>query len=207
MPETLLPFLLASALLSLAPGPDNIFVLMQSALYGRRAGLVITLGLCSGLLIHTLAVALGVASLFLVSTLAFTVLKFAGAAYLLYLAWQAFRATAVSLDDTGTSTTPTLGALYRRGIIMNLGNPKVAIFFLAFLPQFADPAEGAMPLQLTSLGLFFILVAWVIFSLVALLSGVIADVLRHSPRAQTILQRIAGLIFVLLALRLAASTR
>lgn len=207
MPEALLPFLLASALLSLAPGPDNIFVLMQSALYGRRAGLMITLGLCSGLLVHTLAVALGVASLFMVSTLAFTVLKFAGAAYLLLLAWQAFRATAVSLDDTGTSTTPTPGALYRRGIIMNLSNPKVAIFFLAFLPQFADPGHGAMPLQLISLGLLFILVAWVIFSLVALLSGVIADVLRNSPRAQSALQRIAGLIFVLLALRLAASTR
>lgn len=207
MPDSLLPFLLASAILSLAPGPDNLFVLMQSALYGRRAGLMITLGLCSGLLVHTLAVALGVASLFMVSTLAFTVLKSAGAAYLLYLAWQAFRATTVILDDAGTSTIPTPGALYRRGIIMNLGNPKVAIFFLAFLPQFADPASGAMPLQLTSLGLLFILVAWAIFSLVALLSGIIADVLRDSPRAQTVLQRVAGLIFVLLALRLAASSR
>lgn len=148
MPESVLPLILASALLSLVPGPDNIFVLMQSALYGRRAGLVITLGLCSGLLVHTLAVALGVASLFMVSAVAFSVLKFVGASYLLYLAWLSFRATAITLDETVVATEPKLMALYRRGIIMNLSNPKVAIFFLAFLPQFASASDVAMPLQL-----------------------------------------------------------
>lgn len=207
MPEAVLPLLFASALLSLVPGPDNIFVLMQSALHGRRAGLVITLGLCSGLVVHTLAVALGVASLFMVSTVAFSVLKFVGASYLLYLAWLSFRATVVTLDDTVVATEPKLMALYRRGIIMNLSNPKVAIFFLAFLPQFASASDVPMPLQLIGLGLIFILVAWVTFSLIAILSGVIAPLLRRSSTAQSILHKMAGLIFVLLALRLAVSTR
>ena len=207
MPDAVLPFLLASALLSLVPGPDNIFVLMQSALYGRRAGLVITLGLCSGLVVHTLAVALGVASLFIVSAVAFSVLKFVGAGYLLYLAWLSFRATAVTLDATVVSAAPSLMALYRRGIIMNLSNPKVAIFFLAFLPQFTSPSDTALSWQLTGLGLLFILIAWVIFSLIATLSGVIAPLLRRSPTAQSVLHRMAALVFVLLALRLAVSTR
>ncbi len=88
--EALITFTIASALLSLAPGPDNIFVLMQSALYGRKSGVFITLGLCTGLLVHTTAVALGLAAIFMVSLTAFTVLKLAGAAYLLYLAWSAF---------------------------------------------------------------------------------------------------------------------
>jgi len=90
-PESLATFIVASLILSLAPGPDNIFVLTQSALYGKRPGIIITLGLCTGLIAHTTAVALGVAAIFLVSASAFTVLKLIGAGYLLYLAWQAWK--------------------------------------------------------------------------------------------------------------------
>ncbi len=204
--EALITFTIASALLSLAPGPDNIFVLMQSALYGRKSGVFITLGLCTGLLVHTTAVALGVAAIFMVSLTAFTVLKLAGAAYLLYLAWSAFRATAASLDDD-SQVLPNIGALYRRGIIMNLTNPKIAIFFLAFLPQFTNPNEGNMTGQLLLLGLVFILVALVIFISIASMAGFIASWLRGSARAQLILNRLAGLIFVGLALRLVTTTR
>lgn len=204
--EALITFTIASALLSLAPGPDNIFVLMQSALYGRKSGVFITLGLCTGLLVHTTAVALGVAAIFMVSLTAFTVLKLAGAAYLLYLAWSAFRTTAASLDDD-SQVLPNIGALYRRGIIMNLTNPKIAIFFLAFLPQFTNPNEGNMTGQLLLLGLVFILVALVIFISIASMAGFIASWFRGSARAQLILNRLAGLIFVGLALRLVTTTR
>ncbi|MDT8397136.1 MAG: LysE family translocator [Pseudomonadales bacterium] len=204
--ETLIAFAGASAILALAPGPDNLFVLTQAALHGRRAGLLITLGLCSGLVLHTTAVALGVAAIFLVSLTAFTLLKLVGAAYLLYLAWQAWRA---SIPILALSQSPALsaGALYRRGVIMNLTNPKVAIFFLAFLPQFADPAAGALPLQLLLLGLIFIVVALLVFSGIATLAAWLARPLQRSPRIRLLLNRSTALVFAGLALHLASTSR
>ena len=129
--ETLTIFISASVVLGIVPGPDNIFVLTQSAMYGRQAGLVVTLGLCTGLLIHTMAVAIGVAAIFQASTLAFTLLKIIGAVYLLYLAWQAFRAGASDLSNK-EGRQASLRHLYLRGIIMNVTNPRVAIFFSLF---------------------------------------------------------------------------
>ena len=145
-PEVLLTFFAASLLLGIAPGPDNIFVLTQSAVYGVRAGLATTLGLVTGLCVHTTAVALGVAALFQTSPLAFAILKYVGAAYLLYLAWLSFRAGALltHAPDGGRTAFPGYGVLYRRGIVMNVTNPKVTLFFLAFLPQFCNPALGGV---------------------------------------------------------------
>ena len=202
----MLTFLLATALLTLAPGPDNLFVLTQSALYGRKAGIMITLGLCTGLIVHTTLVALGVAAIFMMSTTAFVVLKLAGAAYLIYLAWQLLRATVRPEDKL---ETPALNSrqLYLRGILMNLTNPKVAIFFLAFLPQFAHIEAGSMPLQLFTLGLSFIAVALVLFICIALIAGRLASRLRASPRAQVVMNRAAALVFIGLALKLAVSSR
>lgn len=205
--ESLTTFILASTLLSLAPGPDNIFVLTQSALYGRKSGIIITLGLCSGLIVHTTAVALGVAAIFMVSTVAFTALKLIGAAYLLYLAWQALKASAQPLSSVSATAIPGHLALYRRGIVMNLSNPKVAIFFLAFLPQFTDPSTGNMTFQLFLLGIVFILVALVVFSAIACLAGLIAELFKRSAKAQVILNRISALVFAGLAVRLAFASR
>ena len=205
--ESLTTFILASTLLSLAPGPDNIFVLTQSALYGRKSGIIITLGLCSGLIVHTTAVALGVAAIFMVSTVAFTALKLIGAAYLLYLAWQALKASAQPLSGVSATAIPGHLALYRRGIVMNLSNPKVAIFFLAFLPQFTDPSTGNMTFQLFLLGIVFILVALVVFSAIACLAGLIAELFKRSAKAQVILNRISALVFAGLAVRLAFASR
>lgn len=204
--EALITFIIASTLLTLAPGPDNIFVLTQSALYGRRSGILITLGLCTGLIVHTSAVALGVAAIFMVSVTAFTLLKLVGAAYLLFLAWSAFRASANRIDGK-EQELPDATTLYRRGIIMNLTNPKVAIFFLAFLPQFTDPNAGNMTGQLFLLGLIFIIIALVMFIAIACMAGIIADLLKTSERAQLLLNRMAGLIFIGLALRLATTSR
>lgn len=152
--ETLGAFFVTAIVMGLAPGPDNIFVLTQSALYGFRAGIMTTLGLMTGLFGHTAAVALGVAALFQTSEMAFMVLKCAGAAYLLYLAWLSFRSGA-SRAWLEQSTFPGYWALYRRGVIMNITNPKVTLFFLAFLPQFAKPELGNVPLQIVTLGLLF----------------------------------------------------
>lgn len=195
-----------SVLLSLAPGPDNIFVLTQSALHGRLAGWVVTLGLCTGLLLHSAAVALGVAAVFASSPAAFQVLKLLGVAYLLYLAWQSFRARA---EDLGAADSPALGLrrLYLRGIIMNISNPKVAIFFLAFLPQFTDPAHGSMGGQILALGAVFICAAILVFGAIAWGAAAIGQRLRGSERAQLAMNRVAGTVFVALAVRLALVER
>lgn len=127
--ETVLTFFTASLLLGVAPGPDNLFVLTQSTLHGRAAGLVVMLGLCTGLIAHSLAVALGAAAVFQSSAVAFSVLKFCGAGYLLYLAWRTFSAKPASLSGGGVQGGPGRGELYRRGIIMSLTNPKLSISF------------------------------------------------------------------------------
>ena len=205
-PETLVIFFSASVVLGFAPGPDNIFVLTQSALHGRVAGVVVTLGLCTGLLVHTTAVALGVAVLFQTSAVAFNVLKLLGAGYLLYLAWQAFRAGRSDLSASAQAR-PSLERLYLRGIIMNITNPKVAIFFLAFLPQFATPGTGSLTTQLLVLGGIFILATLLVFGAIAWGAGWLGTWLRESPRAQQILNRIAGFVFVALAVKLATTQR
>ena len=207
--ESMATFVLASALLSIAPGPDNLFVLMQSALYGKKSGVFVTLGLCTGLIIHTMAVAFGVAAIFQTSVTAFTLLKVLGAMYLAYLAWQAFRASAHEFqtsNQTSGSNPRSLGTLYRRGVIMNVTNPKVAIFFLAFLPQFALPQQGALTTQLFFLGGVFACVALVIFSVIAVAAGALGGWLRRSPKAQVYLNRIAGIVFAALALKLVTAT-
>lgn len=219
--DTLGAFFITSILLALAPGPDNIFVLTQSVLRGRTAGLLVTLGLCTGLLVHTTAGALGVAAIFQASALAFTVLKFAGAAYLLYLAWLSFRADAAYLpymawlsfrsseqeEPVEQQENLTAAQLYRRGIIMNITNPKVSIFFLAFLPQFADPARGSLTLQMLLLGVVFIVSTVLVFGGVALAAGSLGEWLGKSGRTQKIMNRVAGVVFIGLAIRLATVER
>lgn len=204
--DTLLAFFGIAVLLALAPGPDNLFVLMQSALWGRRAGLFVVLGLCTGLLGHTAAVAAGLAAMFAASPMAFTAMKLAGAAYLAYLAWQALR-------DPGTAAQserpPALsrGALYRRGIIMNLTNPKVLLFFFAFLPQFVAPAHGPVGLQIVVLGAVFMLATLLVFGAIAFFSGAFGQLLQRSPTASRWLNRLAGMVFLGLAVRLATASR
>lgn len=204
-PDSLLAFVVASTLLGLAPGPDNLFVLTQSALYGRRAGVLITLGLCTGLVVHTALVALGVAAVLQTVPAAFTVLRILGAVYLLYLAWQAFRAQVASIHDN-TSSTLTGARLYRRGILMNLSNPKVALFFLAFLPQFVEADQGSAAVQILMLGAIFIGVTLVVFGGIAILAGTLAKALTRSVRAQLYLNRIAGVVLAGLALKLVISS-
>ncbi|MDX9786319.1 MAG: LysE family translocator [Desulfobacterales bacterium] len=204
--ETIMTFSTASLLLALAPGPDNIFVLAQSALHGRSAGIVVMLGLCTGLIVHSSAVALGVAVIFQTSAVAFSALKFLGAGYLVYLAWQAIRAPIEKIQGEPGGKA-NRWRLYGRGIIMNITNPKVSIFFLAFLPQFADPTRGPLSLQLLLLGGIFIVAALLVFGGIALLAGTLGQWLNRSARAQKILNRVAGTVFLALALKLATTER
>ncbi len=204
--HTMLLFIGASTLLALSPGPDILFVLTQAMVRGSRSGIVIALGLCSGLIFHTTAVALGVAVIFQTSALAFSLLKFIGAGYLLYLAFMAFRdATKSKLNMTQPPLS--LSTLYKRGILMNIANPKVSIFFLAFLPQFTNPALGNVTVQIFSLGALFMLSALVVFISVSLLAGRIGAWFMRTKNGEKSLNRIAGTIFAALALKLALASR
>jgi threonine/homoserine/homoserine lactone efflux protein len=202
--EAIAPFFAASILLALAPGPDNLFVLTQSALRGRSAGLAVVMGLCTGLVGHSSAVAFGVAVIFQTSAAAFSILKLMGAAYLLYLAWQAFTASAEALSTEAAGPVPHW-RLYGRGIFMNITNPKVSLFFLAFLPQFADPQRGPVAVQVLLLGALFILATLLVFGSIALLAGALGEWLNRSPRVQRILNRMAAAVFLGLAFKLATA--
>lgn len=204
--ETILAFLGAALILAFVPGPDNVFVLTNSAIRGRAAGFTIVLGLCTGLLVHTTAVALGVAALFQTSQVAFNVLKYAGALYLVYLAWNAFRAPAEEIEQAADKTK-TFRDFYFRGVIMNITNPKVSIFFLTFLPQFVNQNAGNVTLQLLALGGLFILATIFAFGLIAIFAAGIGSRLTRSTTAQTVMNKVAGVVFLGLALRLATTQR
>lgn len=204
--DTSLAFSAVALLLALTPGPDNLFVLMLSASQGRRAGIWVILGLCTGLVFHTTAIALGLAALFAASTTAFTVLKYIGAAYLAYLAWQAYRAPVGTALSGEMQPTPAR-QLFVRGIVMNLTNPKVVLFFLAFLPQFVDPKRGAVATQLALFGGLFIVATLIAFVSIACATDFIGARLRRSARAQQWLNRASAFVFAGLAVKLAVSQR
>jgi threonine/homoserine/homoserine lactone efflux protein len=204
--EVIFTFFTASLLLALVPGPDNIFVLTQAALHGRMSGMTVTLGLCTGLIVQTLAVALGVAVIFQASAIAFTALKLFGAGYLLYLAWQLFRVSPTRIE-TARVTRLSYKKLYIRGIIMNVTNPKVSIFFLAFLPQFTDPTRGSVALQTVLLGLIFIFSALLIFGGISLIAGSLGEWLNRSARVQKGMNWLTGIVFIGLALKLVTAER
>ena len=200
--ETLIAFFTTSVLLAIIPGPDNIFVLTQSIFQGKKSGLIIMLGLCTGLIFHTLAVILGVAVIFQTSIFAFTILKIIGAIYLLYLAWQIFKAGNQKIDTKNNNANIDYKKLYYRGIIMNITNPKVSIFFLAFLPQFTNPNLGSIPLQMLLLGILFLIAALLVFSLIAIFSAKLGKVINKSDKSQKILNKLVSLVFVALAIKL-----
>ena len=202
--EMLIAFTGASLVLAFIPGPDNIFVMTQAAMRGWKVGVSVTLGLCTGLMVHTALVAFGVAVIFQKSALAFGLLKFAGAAYLLYLAYGAFRAGPAALDSQALRPEP-FWRLYLRGIVMNVTNPKVAIFFLAFLPQFITASAGPIVPQVAVLGAVFIACSLFAFSLISVLAGAISARLMRSEKAQIMLNRVAALVFVGLAAKLATA--
>lgn len=203
--EILVTMFMASFILALVPGPDNLFLLTQSAIEGRIAGIFLALGLQTGLLFHTAAVALGVSVILKTSIIAFTILKIFGVLYLLYLAWHAFNASSVHPSKKKNKSLGNF-ALYRRGIIMNIANPKISIFFLAFLPQFVDASMGHTTQQIIELSAAFILASTIVFCSIAYLAGTIGEILKQSDTFQNILNKIAGTVFIGLAIKLAITS-
>jgi threonine/homoserine/homoserine lactone efflux protein len=171
--SVLLSFLGASVLLTVLPGPDNILVLTESITKGRREGIGLSLGISSGILVHTLAAVTGLSLIIRESAMAFSVLKYMGALYLLYLAYKALREDADVMKPVQVSSREdkSLFALVKKGFFMNVLNPKVSLFFIAFLPQFTRSNGLSVSVQMLVLGGVFMIQAFVIFSLIALLSG------------------------------------
>ncbi|MEA0564018.1 LysE family translocator [Lysinibacillus irui] len=202
--STLFAFLGAAIILTIMPGPDNLFVLAQSITQDKKAGIATSLGLCTGLLVHISAAVLGISAIIYQSTIIFSIVKFAGAAYLLYLAWQSFRAKGdpFSLQQQNVQAYVKL---YKKGILMNILNPKVSLFFLALLPQFVHPSQGHVALQMLILGIVFLVQALVLFILFSLFAGKVRNVIIGQPVIAKRLNMIQGILFIFIGIQIAIS--
>ncbi|AKG73551.1 LysE family translocator [Salinicoccus halodurans] len=203
---TIASFLGAAIILTLAPGPDNLFVLAQSIGKGKNAGVYTTLGLCTGILVHITAATIGLSAIIYHSTLAFNIVKYAGATYLLYLAYKSFRDKGGKFD-LKTEDSLNYRALYKRGIIMNLLNPKVALFFLAFFPQFINYETGSVSVQMLVYGFLFLFISLVIFVLISLFAGKAGNLLRKSPTISRKINLVQGTLFAIIGLNIAFSQK
>ena len=203
---TLAVFALASFLLIIVPGPAVLYVVTRSIAQGRRAGIVSMLGVETGGLVHVAAAAIGLSALVASSAAAFTVVKFAGAAYLIFLGVRRLVSRDEALPEVKVSGRSDR-QLYAQGVVVNVLNPKTAVFFLAFLPQFVDPARGAVTLQFLVLGLVFVAVAVLSDGAYALVAGTAGDWLRGSERVRRWLSRFSGVVFLGLGVTAALSGR
>ncbi len=197
-------FLTASLVVILAPGPDNILVLTRGVTLGRRAALVSAAGASTGLVCHSLFAAAGLSAVLASSATAYTMVKYVGAAYLIYLGIKSLLDRERFVFPPGDRPALGLRSVYGQAVVSNVFNPKIAVFFLAYLPQFANRvAEIGVTLQLLLLGLAFALSTWTLFSFVAYFSGALGGWLRHRPRAANGLSWLTGGVLVGLGLRLA----
>jgi threonine/homoserine/homoserine lactone efflux protein len=210
-PALVVAFVAAAFLLSVAPGPDMLFIVANAAAGGRRAGLVSAVGMSTGLAVHTVAAALGLGALIAAAPEALAVIRVAGAAFLVYLAvssWRAGRAGGAE-EQAGPVRERSLRKLYAMATLTNLANPKVVLFYLAFLPQFLSHGHGAwpIPVQLLTLGVVFIVVGLSVDGTVGFTAGSLADKVLGRPAVRRRLERASSLIFGGLAVRLALDTR
>ncbi len=201
MPDIAL-FLAASALLTVAPGPDIVYVLTRGVAQGPRAGFAAALGFATGCIFHTVLAAVGIATLIRSSPFAFDAVRYAGAAYLAWIGIQALRHRS-SFSIEGASGAKALAAIYRQSVIGNILNPKVTLFFLAFLPQFVDAHAGHVGAQMALLGAIFMAQTVVIFGAVAFFSGWIGAWIRAKPVIGERLNVFAGVTFIALGVRVA----
>lgn len=200
-------FVAAGILLNLTPGQDTLYILGSSIANGRRIGIASALGIVSGCVVHTLAAALGLSAILASSATAFTVVKLAGAAYLIYLGIRTITARARALSPTKGVAPGSVIAAFRQGIITNVLNPKVALFFLALLPQFIDHDSPAKVAAFIGLGLTFIATGTVWCLVLAVAASRVRGFFADRPRALARLSQASGALFVLLGLRLAVSER
>ncbi len=199
--DQLLAFLLAASLITITPGPDNLMVLSLGMSRGRKQGMAFGLGCALGCLSHTLLAAVGVSSLLMASPIAFTVLHVGGGVYLLWLGVQALRSRGEAHVPTDAPDQTAMQLLWR-GVFANAINPKVMLFFLAFLPQFVDASRGDVPWQLAQLGVAFTVQAVLLFGSLGYFAGTVGQWFARWPLVALWFDRVAGLIFCGLGVRL-----
>jgi threonine/homoserine/homoserine lactone efflux protein len=195
-------FLVAAILITASPGPDNLMVLGMGMSKGRSRGMAFGLGCALGCLSHTVLAVIGVSALIAASPVAFTALKIAGGLYLIWMGIQALRSRGGAKVASINGHEETLTRLFMKGVFANAINPKVVLFFLSFLPQFVISSRGQVGWQMAALGITFTLQAAVLFSLLGYFSGSIGQWLNAKPGASMLLDRIAGIVFVGLGVRL-----
>ena len=195
-------FIGVSWALIISPGPDMIYVISRGVAHGRKAGMLSAVGVVCGILVHTTAAAFGLTLILQTSAFAFLFIKFVGAAYLLYLGIKAWRDQSTFRLELAASTT-TSNALFWQGVLSNVLNPKIAIFFLAFLPQFVDRGGGHITLQMVILGLTFACFGLCFLLVVGYSSGTLGRWLSYRPQYAQFLERLAGSILIGLGIRLA----
>ena len=200
MLETLISFVLATATLAFSPGPDNIFVLTQSIVNGKKYGLATVAGLMTGCVIHTTLVAFGVSEVIKQNPNLFFVIKLFGAAYLLYLAYQVYKNNAKIAFSTDNVEKKSTLELFKKGFWMNVLNPKVTIFFLAFFPQFLFSDTISTVVQFYVLGGLFILTSFIIFSTIAILAGTISESIKKNARIGVFLKWAQIIVFIGIAI-------
>lgn len=200
-------FIITSFLLCIAPGPDNIYVLTQGMTKSKKAAIITTLGLCTGLIIHTSAAAFGISMIFKTSQIAFDIVKYLGVIYLLYIAYQVYKHRNEPLNLDTKASKKDLKALYFKGFLMNILNPKVSIFFLAFLPQFVSVQNGNVPLQMIVLGLIFMALTIILFSLIGIAGNLLSEKLLNNPKIVKYMNILTSFVLVSLGLKLALSQR
>lgn len=199
MIESLLAFVGATALLAISPGPDNIYVLTQSISNGPKAGLATTAGLISGCIVHTTLVAFGMSAVMASSPSLFMTIKIAGALYLLFLAYKVYQSSAkISLG--AEAPKKSYWALFRQGVIMNILNPKVTLFFLALFPGFLWAPQGNTVIQFYVLGFLFMIESFLIFGGIALIAGNIATSLQENQAAGVALKWLQITVFIGIAI-------
>lgn len=194
--EILISFILAVSILAISPGPDNIFVLMQSVVHGKKYGLATIIGLMTGCIVHTTFVAVGISTIIKENNTIFSVIKILGAVYLLYLAYKVITGGSEISMSTEKIDKKTPFQLFKIGFIMNVLNPKVTLFFLALFPGFLFSEILPISLQFYILGALFILVSFVVFSLIAILGGTISEKIKTSKNIGVWLQWMQVFVFI-----------
>lgn len=198
--ETLISFALTTAALAISPGPDNIFVLTQSIVNGKKFGIATVLGLITGCIIHTTLIAFGVSEVIKANENIFFIIKLFGAGYLLYLAYMVYKSDAKIAFSTENIEKKTTFQLFKTGFWMNILNPKVTIFFLAFFPQFLFSKTISTVIQFYVLGGIFMLVSFIIFSLIAILAGSISELIKKNQNVGVYLKWLQIVVFVGIAI-------
>tara|TARA_R110002153_G_scaffold219770_1_gene372278 strand:- start:3451 stop:4071 length:621 start_codon:yes stop_codon:yes gene_type:complete len=198
--EILLAFSIATFALALSPGPDNIFVLIQSITNGRKFGLAVVAGLMTGCLVHTTLLAFGISAVIKNNPTIFTLIKIFGAVYLVYLAISVYRGGNSISIETENKQVKSISSLFRQGFIMNVLNPKVTIFFLAFFPGFLFSDSISTIIQFYVLGLLFIMISSIVFSGIALLSGSISTFLTGNKKTGFVLKWVQITVFLGIAI-------